>query len=145
MSSYAARRDYLAAYRTAYRQRPEVRKMLRAESLLGGAVRRGEIVKRPCFNCGCRAAEAHHENYDLPYSVVWACKACHKQVHHHRTLGLSQAINRARREQVAEAAAAAAKAATRPENWFGRKSREPIHEKNRRAKARREAERAGTS
>lgn len=35
-----------------------------------------------CGICGSDVrVEAHHENYDLPNSIIWLCKKCHRCLH----------------------------------------------------------------
>jgi len=43
-------------------------------------VRKGVILKQPCFVCGDQA-EAHHPDYDQPLSIVWLCRKHHQAVH----------------------------------------------------------------
>lgn len=52
---------------------------IRARLKLFKAIRAGVIV-RPTRCSACSfvgRVEAHHENYDEPYTVQWFCKACH--------------------------------------------------------------------
>ena len=51
-----------------------------AHVLLGSALKKGTVVKHPCFICG-EKAEAHHPDYDRPLDVVWLCPLHHKQAH----------------------------------------------------------------
>jgi hypothetical protein len=41
----------------------------------------GKIIKTVCRGCGSTKVEAHHYNYDSPYSVVFLCVKHHKQEH----------------------------------------------------------------
>lgn len=54
-----------------------------AQIALGNAVRAGRVVPWPaCEVPECSGApEAHHPNYDAPFTVVWLCRAHHKQAH----------------------------------------------------------------
>jgi DNA-directed RNA polymerase subunit M/transcription elongation factor TFIIS len=56
----------------------------RARHKLRAAIKRGIIVRPTvCPQCGVEGmVEAHHENYDEPYTVTWLCKSCHTA--HHR-------------------------------------------------------------
>ena len=52
-----------------------------AHNILASALRRGEVVKLPCFICGSLEVEAHHPSYDLPLVVTWLCVEHHKEIH----------------------------------------------------------------
>jgi uncharacterized membrane protein len=41
----------------------------------------GKIIKTACRGCGSTKVEAHHYNYDNPYSVVFLCVKHHKAEH----------------------------------------------------------------
>ena len=48
------------------------------------AIKQG-LLERPfeCALCGrvrCRI-NAHHEDYNFPYEVMWVCSSCHKNMH----------------------------------------------------------------
>jgi len=44
------------------------------------ALKKGILVKQPCFICG-EKAEAHHPDYSRPLDVVWLCSSHHRQAH----------------------------------------------------------------
>jgi hypothetical protein len=44
------------------------------------AMRKGLLVKQPCFMCG-EKAEAHHPDYSRPLDVIWLCSSHHRQAH----------------------------------------------------------------
>lgn len=44
-------------------------------------IKQGKIIKTVCRGCGSTKVEAHHYNYDSPYSVVFLCVKHHKQEH----------------------------------------------------------------
>jgi len=75
----ASRRD-----RDGRRQRYEKRypERKRAKDIVYNAIRRGDLVRGPCSECGSEKAQAHHEDYDKPLDVIWFCQICHKK--HHR-------------------------------------------------------------
>lgn len=52
-----------------------------ARMRLNGAVRRGEVLRRPCAVCGAVQSEAHHDDYARALDVRWLCKAHHEQHH----------------------------------------------------------------
>ena len=53
----------------------------KAQWMLRDAVRRGEIHKLPCEQCGEIKSQAHHDNYDKPYEVRWLCPRHHSDHH----------------------------------------------------------------
>lgn len=53
----------------------------RAHMLVRDAIKRGDIVREPCRECGNDNSHAHHEDYDHPLDVVWLCKKHHEQRH----------------------------------------------------------------
>jgi len=62
------------AYYKAYREKDKFK--VRARKKLYVMVRNGTIKKEPCF-CGENKSEAHHEDYNFPYKVIWLCKEHH--------------------------------------------------------------------
>lgn len=44
-------------------------------------VRRGKINRKACQKCGSEKAEMHHEDYNMPLSVIWLCRTCHIELH----------------------------------------------------------------
>lgn len=53
----------------------------KAYALVQYAIRKGDLVKLPCFICGEEKTEAHHPDYSAPLSVVWLCTQHHKDTH----------------------------------------------------------------
>lgn len=63
-----------------YRQRTAPKIAARYE--LNKAVKRGEIERQPCEECGTtEQVQAHHEDYDKPLDVRWLCRTHHTEVH----------------------------------------------------------------
>lgn len=52
-----------------------------ARGALNRAIKRGEMTRGSCEECGALNAEAHHEDYDAPLDVEWLCPAHHAQLH----------------------------------------------------------------
>lgn len=44
------------------------------------AIKKGVLIKQPCFICG-KNSEAHHPDYSKPLDVVWLCSSHHRQAH----------------------------------------------------------------
>jgi len=44
------------------------------------AVKKGLLIRQPCFICG-EKSEAHHPDYSRPLDVVWLCASHHRQAH----------------------------------------------------------------
>lgn len=64
----------------AYRERSRHKR--NARSRVEKALKRGKLIKEPCFKCGNENTEAHHEDYDKPLEVIWLCKQCHSALHY---------------------------------------------------------------
>lgn len=55
----------------------------RAKARVAYAIKKG-LLTRPlrCTLCGKEGRiNGHHEDYDLPYEILWVCSSCHKKVH----------------------------------------------------------------
>lgn len=53
-----------------------------ATSIVAQAIRRGQIARGPCAECGSTGkTEGHHRDYRLLLDVVWLCRSCHKTMH----------------------------------------------------------------
>jgi ribosomal protein S27AE len=65
------------------------RKHHNARGQVGKALAKGTLI-RPvdCPLCGDDnvMVEAHHENYDKPLDVTWACRPCHMWLHVRSTI-----------------------------------------------------------
>lgn len=62
----------------------------RAQDLAVYAVRKGLLIRQPCFICGStHNIHGHHENYDKPLEIIWLCsfhhRARHKQLKKEKT------------------------------------------------------------
>jgi hypothetical protein len=59
-----------------------IRKGVAAHRLVHQAVRRGELIRRPCEVCGSPKTDAHHRyGYDRPLDVAWLCRIHHFAEH----------------------------------------------------------------
>lgn len=64
----------------AYRKRfPERRN---ARDRVYYAIKTGKLNRLPCYKCGNKKSEAHHEDYSKPLDVKWLCKKCHSKEHY---------------------------------------------------------------
>lgn len=54
-----------------------------ANIIMGNAVRKGILVKKPCEVCGVNKSHGHHEDYDRPLDVIWLCSRHHSDRHIH--------------------------------------------------------------
>lgn len=52
-----------------------------ARQALSNAVRRGELIRRPCEVCGDPKSEGHHDDYAKLLDVRWLCRTHHRQHH----------------------------------------------------------------
>lgn len=69
------------ATEVARRYRQENPKRYKCNTAVNNALKRGKLVKLPCWVCGRQNVEAHHPDYDAPLSVVWLCAEHHKEIH----------------------------------------------------------------
>jgi hypothetical protein len=74
-SRCAAKNEAAKIYAKRHRAR------MNCNSAIYYALKAGRVQKTPCFICGAVESEAHHPDYDQPLSVIWLCKAHHKQLH----------------------------------------------------------------
>jgi hypothetical protein len=65
---------YTAAWNSKHKDQ------VKTQWLVSRAVRRGEIVREPCWVCG-EKAEAHHPHYGEPLMVSWLCRKHHLEAH----------------------------------------------------------------
>ncbi len=65
----------------AYGKRGKFMARQRARVEVRHAIRRGELVKGPCEECGEKAVQAHHPDYTQPLNIMWLCHECHKLWH----------------------------------------------------------------
>lgn len=64
----------------AYRARN--REKTKAQNSLNYAIRKGDIVRGNCEECGTsEKVHAHHDDYSKPLQVKWLCFMCHKLAH----------------------------------------------------------------
>lgn len=56
---------------------------VQAHRKLNWLITKGEITSQPC-KCGELKTEAHHEDYNKPYDIIWMCRKCHKILHRKR-------------------------------------------------------------
>jgi hypothetical protein len=62
---------------------PEGKARMAAKNAVKYALRKGKIVKLPCFICGDVTSEAHHPSYawDMRLCVTWLCSTHHNKIH----------------------------------------------------------------
>jgi hypothetical protein len=73
---------YMRGHRRRYRElSAEARAKDRARSYAGVALRRGDIKREPCVDCGSEAVEMHHADYSKPIEITWLCRPCHLARH----------------------------------------------------------------
>lgn len=52
-----------------------------AHYVVSMAIKHGILHPRGCERCDSIVSQAHHEDYDKPYEVIWLCPQCHKDRH----------------------------------------------------------------
>lgn len=70
------------------RQKEKYPERIYAREKISKAIKSGKLERMPCIRCGSIIAEAHHENYSNPLSVIWLCKIHHKQLHRFNSLSV---------------------------------------------------------
>jgi hypothetical protein len=60
------------------------RKRRLARIAVQSAIRKGQVIRQPCEECGEKKTEAHHDDYDKPLDVRWLCFVCHRKWHKER-------------------------------------------------------------
>ena len=52
-----------------------------AHVLVGNAIRKGELIAKPCEVCKSTVVHAHHDDYAKPLTVRWLCDFHHNEWH----------------------------------------------------------------
>lgn len=87
-------KDKKLAYRQEYIKKPEVKgkykeykkrnpEKIKARYAISNGLKKGTVIKSPCMVCGEVKSEAHHEDYNKPFEVIWLC-AKHYSEHEKR-------------------------------------------------------------
>lgn len=63
------------AYRLANREK------YNAHRAVWRAIKRGQLIRLPCQNCGNPKTHAHHSDYAKQLDVTWLCAVCHHEAH----------------------------------------------------------------
>ena len=55
-----------------------------AQQLVCKAIKKGKLIRGSCGlkdkSCAKGKIQAHHEDYEMPYEVIWLCASHHKKV-----------------------------------------------------------------
>lgn len=46
------------------------------------ALKRGDLVRKPCIYCRGEPAEMHHPDYGKPLEIIWVCRRHHMSLFH---------------------------------------------------------------
>ena len=66
---------------TAMRTREKNKKHITARNKIDYLISSRKIERGTCAICGSsKNVEAHHENYDEPYIIIWLCRKHHDEV-----------------------------------------------------------------
>jgi len=60
----------------------ERRKRTNLRKKTAHAIITGKLKRQPCSICGEIEVEAHHENYENAFNVIWLCKKHHRELHY---------------------------------------------------------------
>lgn len=83
----------LTKNKVRYRERFQAKFPLKAEAhrQVKNALRRGELMRKPCEVCGAvNRIHAHHDDYSRPLTVRWLCQPHHLQLHAKMAKAVSQ-------------------------------------------------------
>ena len=75
------RRAQLLEKTKRQRSRVDYKHKVQARSATQAAIKRGELVRKPCEICGDPLVEAHHRDYSKPLNVQWLCLIHHREAH----------------------------------------------------------------
>lgn len=64
-----------AKYRKKYPER------YKAYKAVSNALMRNTITRKPCYACGNKKSQAHHEDYSKQLDIIWLCGPCHRAYH----------------------------------------------------------------
>lgn len=68
-------------YFKSYEQSDDYKMKRSARNKIKNAIARGVVKRQPCEVCDTPNAEAHHEDYELPFDVAWLCREHHAEQH----------------------------------------------------------------
>ena len=72
-------KEKVNAYRESWREKNALKDL--AHDLVGRAVKKGILIRKPCHVCGNTPSIAHHEDYQKPLAVIWVCRFHHSEAH----------------------------------------------------------------
>lgn len=52
-----------------------------AHNKVHNAIKRGDLIRKPCSVCGRTRSHAHHDDYSKPLDVIWLCSTHHRSRH----------------------------------------------------------------
>lgn len=76
-------KDYAKRTHNAFSKRwaKKNKEKVKAERLLNVAIKKGNLKRKSCRDCGSVKVHGHHYDYTKPLSVIWLCPAHHKAEH----------------------------------------------------------------
>lgn len=73
------RTDYMRNYHRKYKR--DILK-LKAKWRVQASLKNGTLQRKSCIICGNEKSQAHHQDYNKPYNVIWLCRKHHELIHH---------------------------------------------------------------
>lgn len=77
--NYRNHKVHIAEKRKAWYQRSQDKHA--AHVKVAKAIRKGDLVRLPCEDCGRVDSLAHHDDYSKPLDVRWLCPTHHMRLH----------------------------------------------------------------
>ncbi len=78
--AYSQKNKKALALRSRQYRKLHIEKV-RARNIVSYAIRKGVLIRGCCAVCRRPKAQAHHENYNNPFAIVWLCKKHHMERH----------------------------------------------------------------
>lgn len=72
---------YMREWRKTHPLNAEQKRKDNARSYAKEYLKRGRLMREPCFVCDAVEAEMHHPDYDEPLKIVWLCRKHHLHLH----------------------------------------------------------------
>src|SRR3990167_7817288 len=72
---------YMRTWRKSHPLSKEQRAKMVTRSYTHVLIKRNQIEREPCKNCGSEKSEVNHKLYPNPWFIEWLCRPCHLKLH----------------------------------------------------------------